>query len=85
MGGASFSLRPLQAAWSHKMDAKAPILWSSLAKLSTKIGTLFIWIYPVPRIMPCIHCFFICVECLKVCLVVVTWRGRMNSPPSKFV
>lgn len=31
--GASVSFRSLQATWPNKMDAKAAILWSSLAKL----------------------------------------------------
>lgn len=34
MEGASFSLRPLQATWPHKMDAEAAVSWSSLATFS---------------------------------------------------
>ena len=39
MGAASVSSMTLQATWPHKVDAKAAILWSGLAKLST--------VYPV--------------------------------------
>lgn len=34
-GGANAGSSPLQTTWPHKIDIKAAILWSSLAKLST--------------------------------------------------
>lgn len=45
IGRASLSSRSLQAAWPHKMDADAAVSWSSLVKLSKKLGIVFLLEY----------------------------------------
>lgn len=45
IGRASLSSRSLQAAWPSKMDADAAVSWSSLVKLSKKLGIVFLLEY----------------------------------------
>lgn len=44
IGGAGVSYRPLHAAWSYQLDAKAAILWSHPVKLST-MGSPWVFVF----------------------------------------